>query len=274
MAWQEPKTDWAVNPKNPVAEDFNRIEGNVGFLKGDIETKKGAIVDALNTVGLASELTDTHATMASRITGANQGTKIITPSTINQTIAKGFHSGHGYVRGDANLIGANIRSGKSIFGVTGTLEPFIQTTIASRTRGSFGYSLVDGCKNYSGENVSGPYYNSPYPGCFQIGSQQLQGAPFDFAVVTDVPVDSTNIKGILLYLNNYGNNVVSLIASTSKLGSAGIYDARVQSTLGSYTGVILLDIESLIGNFYIRVHSSSGSSSKHEVICYELLLIV
>lgn len=121
MAWQEPKTDWAVNPKNPVAEDFNRIEGNVGFLKGDIETKKGAIVDALNTVGLASELTDTHATLASRITGANQGAKIITPGTTNQTIAKGFHSGAGYVKGDANLEAANIKAGTSIFGVIGSL---------------------------------------------------------------------------------------------------------------------------------------------------------
>jgi len=120
MTWQNPKTDWVTNSKNPMAEDFNRIEGNVDFLKTDIETKKGAIVDALNTVGLASELADTHATLASRITGANQGTKIITPGTTNQTIAKGFHSGSGYVKGDANLVAGNIRQGVSILEVPGT----------------------------------------------------------------------------------------------------------------------------------------------------------
>jgi len=48
MTWQNPKTDWVTNPKNPIAEDFNRIEGNIDFLKQEIETKKGAIVDALN----------------------------------------------------------------------------------------------------------------------------------------------------------------------------------------------------------------------------------
>lgn len=121
MAWQEPKTDWVANPKSPMSEDFNRIESNIDFLKGDIETKKGAIVDALNTVGLASELTDTHATLASRITGSNQGTKIITPSTVNQTIAKGFHSGQGYVKGDANLVATNIKKGASIFGIIGSV---------------------------------------------------------------------------------------------------------------------------------------------------------
>jgi len=119
MAWQNPKTDWAVNPKNPVAEDFNRIEGNIAFLKDDIETKKGAIVNALNTVGLETQLTDTHAQIANKILAANQGTKIYTPGTANITIPKGFHSGQGYVKGDVNLVPENIAKGKSIFGVIG-----------------------------------------------------------------------------------------------------------------------------------------------------------
>lgn len=120
--WNTPKTDWVTNPKNPVAEDFNRIEGNIAFLKGDIETKKGAIVNALNTVGLETQLTDTHAQIANKIVAANQGTKIYTPSTVNQPIPKGFHSGQGYVIGDSNLKASNIRKGVTIFGVTGNLE--------------------------------------------------------------------------------------------------------------------------------------------------------
>lgn len=122
MAWQTPKTDWVVNPKNPVPEDFNRIEGNIDFLKSDIETKKGTIVNALNTVGLETELTDTHAQIANKIVAANQGTKIYTPGTANITIPKGFHSGQGYVRGDVNLVPANIAEGKSIFGVVGSAK--------------------------------------------------------------------------------------------------------------------------------------------------------
>jgi hypothetical protein len=139
MAWQNPKTDWAVNPKNPVPEDFNRIEGNIDFLKSDIETKKGVIVDALNTVGLASELTDTHAQIANKIVAANQGTKIYTPGTANITIPKGFHSGQGYVKGDADLKAENIKKGINIFGVLGAYfpEPVVETiTFDYRRKGA------------------------------------------------------------------------------------------------------------------------------------------
>jgi len=48
MAWQTPKTDWVNNPKSPTADDFNRIEGNIEHLLDEIETKKGALVDAIN----------------------------------------------------------------------------------------------------------------------------------------------------------------------------------------------------------------------------------
>ncbi|MED1858404.1 hypothetical protein P4V75_16455, partial [Brevibacillus reuszeri] len=49
---------------------------------------------------------------------------IITPSTANQTIANGYHNGAGYVKGDANLIPANILLGKSIFGVSGSVRQY------------------------------------------------------------------------------------------------------------------------------------------------------
>lgn len=56
-------------------------------------------------------------------TMTNQGTKIITPTTSNQAIPAGYHNGSGYVKGDSNLISANIVSGKSIFGVAGAATP-------------------------------------------------------------------------------------------------------------------------------------------------------
>lgn len=120
--WIEPKTDWVTNPKNPRAEDFNRIEGNIKFLKEEIEIKKGLIVNALNSVGISADLSNTHQEIANKITAANVGQQIITPGTTNKVISKGFHDGTGYVKGDSNLKASNIKAGVRIFGITGTVR--------------------------------------------------------------------------------------------------------------------------------------------------------
>ena len=134
MAWQTPKTDWVTNPKNPVAEDFNRIEGNIAFLKQDIEQKKGAIVDALNTVGLETSMLDTHAQIAGKILAANQGKVIFIPGVHVQPIPKGFHNGEGYV--DA---GTRFASGTTTPDSNGKLEvrglPFSPELFVFHARG-------------------------------------------------------------------------------------------------------------------------------------------
>ncbi|MEB7455142.1 hypothetical protein [Lysinibacillus sphaericus] len=51
------------------------------------------------------------------------GKQIIKPSTTKQTILKGLHDGTGYVEGDSNLTASNILAGKTIFGITGNVQP-------------------------------------------------------------------------------------------------------------------------------------------------------
>lgn len=125
--WKNPKTDWVTNPKNPVAEDFNRIEGNIAFLRQDIEQKKGVIVSAINDMNQPAEITDSHDVLAQKIrniskdatatvgdvlsgktfyaggvkqNGAmpNHGGITITPGFDNIVIPAGYHDGTGYVR--------------------------------------------------------------------------------------------------------------------------------------------------------------------------------
>lgn len=49
------------------------------------------------------------------------GAKTITPKSTNQVLPKGFYKGDITVKGDTNLIAANILNGKSIFGVVGNV---------------------------------------------------------------------------------------------------------------------------------------------------------
>lgn len=49
------------------------------------------------------------------------GARTITPSTSNQVLSKGNYKGDITVIGDSDLISSNIRSGKNIFGINGSL---------------------------------------------------------------------------------------------------------------------------------------------------------
>ena len=69
-----------------------------------------------------------HDSNGDSITGdiTSKAAATYTPGTTDQTIAAGqYLSGAQTVKGDANLIAGNIRSGKSIFGVAGSLTPGI-----------------------------------------------------------------------------------------------------------------------------------------------------
>lgn len=158
MPYVTPKTDWVTNPKNPAPDDFNRIEGNIDFLKADIETKKGLIVQAINEMGQLASLDDLYTTLYNKIKAisndadagiydvlppksfwqggvkrigamATKAAQIYTPGTADQTIAASqYLTGVQTIKGDANLAENNIRNGKTIFGKTGT---FMSTISAS-----------------------------------------------------------------------------------------------------------------------------------------------
>lgn len=80
-----------------------------------INTNTGVVTSGVATAGYL----DTSITKTLQLTTKSAAT--ITPSTTNQTITAGqYLTGTQTIQGDANLIPANIASGVSIFGVTGT----------------------------------------------------------------------------------------------------------------------------------------------------------
>ena len=52
----------------------------------------------------------------------NNGGVTIVPTTVDQTIALGYHNGSGRVEGDVHLVASNIRTGVVLFGVRGTYD--------------------------------------------------------------------------------------------------------------------------------------------------------
>jgi len=83
----------------------------------------------------------------SKITGSmpSRSATTYTPGTSNQTIASGqYLSGAQTIKGDANLVAANIAKGKSIFGISGTYTSDATATAADIKSGKTAY--VNGSK--------------------------------------------------------------------------------------------------------------------------------
>ncbi len=102
----------------------------------------------------------------------NIGQQNITPSTADQTISQGYHSGSGKVAGDTDLTTENIKAGTTIFGVTGKTE-VVDTTSGDATASNImsgKKTWVDGAEitgnlltqtlSANSANVSAGYYSA------------------------------------------------------------------------------------------------------------------
>jgi len=108
--------------KTATASDSNLLAANIKSGSA-IFGVSGSVIQASGDA-LAGEVlaTRTFSNASGGGTGSmpNNGAVALTPGTSNQSIAAGFHDGSGYCAGDSNLAAANIKSGTTIFGVTGT----------------------------------------------------------------------------------------------------------------------------------------------------------
>ena len=114
-----------------------------------------------------------------------KGAQTYTPGTTNQEISAGqYLSGAQTIKGDANLVASNIRSGKSIFGVNGSLTPAnFATGEADRT--DYGdYRVITVSLNFKPDYVFifGKYTGSGYSGSFQITSYRSDLNPNGYQI--------------------------------------------------------------------------------------------
>lgn len=136
----------------------DNVQGAIDQLFTSVSNGKSQIASAITDMGVSTSANDSFAQMATNIgniktgpdwsqvqspagaaqilapyqtydssnklikgTITSKGAQTYTPKTVSQTIAKGqYLSGNQTIQGDGNLIASNIKSGVSIFGVSGS----------------------------------------------------------------------------------------------------------------------------------------------------------
>lgn len=180
---------------------------------------------------------------------ATKGAATITPGTTNQTISAGqYLSGAQTILGDANLIPANILSGKSIFGVNGTAvqgKRFATGTVKSvREEYSWGLSYY---------NTSSGNYITSSMGVCSVSIQNLGFMP-SMVIIKDTNSISTNFDDTFTIL--YPTKVVNQLSDTYRvamfLASGGTYFFRINNGLYSpqvTSSLIKLPVRYAIADF-------------------------
>lgn len=116
-------------------DSFAQMATNIGNIETGYDTSQ--VTATANTVRSGYKFVNSSGQL---ITGTipSKGAQTYTPRTVSQTIAKGqYLSGNQTIQGDGNLIASNIKSGVSIFGVSGT-APIVKMADLSRAVISYG----------------------------------------------------------------------------------------------------------------------------------------
>ena len=109
-------TDMGVSTS--ANDSFSQMATNIGNIETGYDTSQ--VTATANTVRSGYKFVNSSGQL---ITGTipSKGAQTYTPKTVSQTIAKGqYLSGNQTIQGDENLKASNIKSGVSIFGVSGS----------------------------------------------------------------------------------------------------------------------------------------------------------
>ena len=140
-----------------VDEEFNDKENEISNLTNELAgkvTPAGTAV-AGNVLTGKTFINSTGQTITG--TMANNGTKTITPKASAQTLGAGYYDKI-TINGDADLVAANIVSGKNIFGVTGSATASKTMTLTGTNTKNFKYRRFNTSSNVSSDVNGNMHY--------------------------------------------------------------------------------------------------------------------
>ena len=178
-------------------------------------SKTVSVTPSITTSGFVTSGTAGNSNVSLQASVTTKAAATITPTTSNQTISSGTYlTGTQTISGDANLVADNIKSGTTIFGVTGT------------------YSGGGGSVSYDTKTVTA----SNYPVSLQFTS--MKGEPKFFTVRLNAQVSSSG-STTYYYIVNITSNGTTTHGNCFRIGSTRRVDNITSGYSFTYSGTTL-----------------------------------
>lgn len=226
-------------------DSFSQMATNIGNIKTGPDWS-----EVQNPAGAAQILApyQTYDSSNKLIKGTitSKGAQTYTPRTVSQTIAKGqYLSGNQTIQGDENLKASNIKSGVSIFGVSGSYTGEATIGYITSIEQQASDRIIFNTNITLRDNIVGSVQlYDPYP---NDRSYLILFNPFDytdihiadtFGLVALFPPEDYNIVGYPIYTKDVSIHDTYFIVSFSKLNDIGVLfnDIKLASISESFLG--------------------------------------
>ena len=245
-----------------------------GMPNGALKTPTGSITNSTGKVSISSGVSTsgyigTNSTKSGSLQLTTQAAQTITPGTTNKTIsAYRWLTGTQTIKGDSNLVAGNIKSGTTIFGVTGTYTGSGSGTTVST--GTLELRAVPGeseiwVPRLSGSSITYGHYTS---GNQSISSVILNAPFFIYMGLGSAPYiykDTSGVTDIGSDLNDAGyySGVLTSSSGYVDFWYDCCFDGQSKVLMADNTEKALADVA--IGDMVMTYDEITGASAANEV---------